>query len=244
MERSNSRFELKYRLDYFTYLKIKNAVQAHMKKDLYTMAAPGKGYLVRSLYYDTNEYQAYHEKMSGDNERVKFRIRTYHQTLSKNTPIRVELKERRSNMVIKQSSFVEPLAYQHFIKYHHWPNHESATLVEFEKYLHQKSLLPMIITEYYREGYETRIKNDLRITFDHDVRSAHATDLFPENVFFRQHHHHHLVLEIKFCSEPQTWVKNLVHAYGLKIIANSKFTQGIQLSRPDLHHPDGVVVVR
>ena len=51
-------------------------------------------------------------------------------------------------------------------------------------------------------------------------------------------------MEIKYKDDLPSWVKNLVQAYGLKIIANSKFTQGIQAARHDLSHPDGIVIIR
>lgn len=216
----------------------------YMKKDKYTQASKTNGYLVRSLYYDTYDYQSYHEKMSGDNERIKFRIRTYSIELNKNTPIRVELKGRRSSVVIKSSCFISPEEYTHFITHRHWKNSDDPVLKEFERYLIVKSLEPKIITQYYREGYETKFKNDLRITFDHEVKSTHSATLFPEKTFYREHHHNAIIMEIKFKHEPAIWVRNLVHQHGLRIIANSKFTQGIQVSRKDLHHSGGIITIR
>lgn len=74
---SSSRFELKYRIHYQDYLKIRNALQIYMNRDKYTRAARGRGYLLRSLYYDTDDYASYHEKMDGNNQRIKLRIRSY-----------------------------------------------------------------------------------------------------------------------------------------------------------------------
>jgi hypothetical protein len=244
LELAKSRFELKYRINFFTYLKIKNALHFYMKKDKFTRTAPGKGYLVRSLYFDSNDLSAYHEKMSGDNERIKFRLRTYNSTLHEKTLVRVELKARRNNLVIKKSDFVDLENYLHFIKYKHWKNHTNQTMIEFERYLHMKSLEPKIITQYYREGYETRTKDSLRITFDHDVQSTHADSLFPKHCFYNKHGFNTVILEIKFKDEPPGWVRKLVFENGLKVLANSKFTQGIQIARKDLHHPGGVVIVR
>ncbi|MCC5929267.1 MAG: polyphosphate polymerase domain-containing protein [Cyclobacteriaceae bacterium] len=240
----NTRFELKYRIQYHIYLRMRNALMAYMKKDKYTRASQDKGYLVRSLYYDTHQYRSYHEKMSGDNERVKFRIRTYSHQLQENTRIRVELKGRKSGLVIKKSCVVSPDEYLHFIKTGHWISANEPVLTEFERYLYLQDLQPKIITQYYREGYETRINSDVRITFDHDVRSAHAESLFPEHAFYKEHNHNSVVLEIKFSDDPPKWVTRLSHQYGLRVVANSKFTQGIQIARKDLYHPGGIVTVR
>jgi hypothetical protein len=41
-----------------------------------------------------------------------------------------------------------------------------------------------------------------------------------------------------------TWLEKLVRGHGLKVIANSKYTQSIQIARHDLHHPHNVILVR
>ena len=240
----NGRFELKYRLSHFQYLKLRNAIYPYMKKDRYTKVAAGNGYLVRSLYYDTYDYRAYFEKMSGNNQRIKFRLRSYSKTIKENGAVRVELKVRKANLVEKYSSFVPVDHYKYFILNRCWPQNNDPVLIEFERYLHLKDLRPQVITEYCREGYESRLNDGLRICFDHKVRSAHAADLFPGHLFFKMHHPHSIVLEIKFKDELSPWLKTLVQNQGLRIIANSKFTQAIQVARKDLYSPDGIVVVR
>lgn len=240
----NSRFELKYRIHYQDYLKIRNALLIYMKKDKFTEKAQGKGYLVRSLYYDTDQYASYHEKMDGNNERVKLRIRSYSNKPNDNSPIRVELKNRERNLVIKKSTFVTYDDYTTFQETGHWTNSTNPVLMEFETHRLSKLHKPKVLIQYLREGYETRVKNDLRMTFDFNVKSSHSNDLFPSHSFFREHDLHLVTMEIKYKDELPTWVKSLVHTYGLKVTANSKFTQGIQAARHDLSHPHGVITIR
>jgi SPX domain protein involved in polyphosphate accumulation len=240
----NSRIELKYRLNYFHYLKIRNAIIPYVKKDSFTLRSQGKGYLVRSLYFDTYDYKAYHEKMSGDSDRIKFRLRSYSQELDEHTVIKAELKVRKANVVEKHTTVISADYYKYFMRHHCWPENDNPILSEFERYVHLKELSPKVLIEYEREGYASRTKDDVRITFDHKVRSAQATNLFPGHLFYKVHHPHGVVLEIKFHDELPLWLTLLAQSHGLKVIANSKFTQGIQVARNDLHHPDGVVVVR
>lgn len=243
-DHKDSRFELKYRIHYTDFLRIRNALTIYMKKDRYTRAAGGKGYLVRSLYFDSDDFTSYHEKMNGNGERLKLRIRSYSTGMGKGMPVKAELKIRQGNLVIKKTTCVTDLEYMEFMRSGHWSNHDDPVLVEFESNFFGKSLKPKVLIEYLREGYESRIDNGLRITFDHKVRSAHADSLFPGHLFFREHNPGEVILEIKFKDEVPEWVKTLVFENGLKIIANSKFTQGIQASRNELHHPGGVVVIR
>lgn len=240
----NSRFEFKYRIPYQQYLKAKNALEIYMKKDKFTLRSQGKGYLVRSLYYDTNEYASYHEKMAGDNQRVKLRIRSYSEVGIDDTPIRAELKMRRRNLVIKKSSFVTYKDYLNFRENEHWGIEDNPTLIEFERYMLSYLHQPKVLIQYNREGYKSRDGNDLRITFDHKVKSGHSNSLFPDKIFLREHYPHVVIMEIKFKEGLPIWVKKLTQSLGLRIVANSKFTQAIQVSRNDLYHPGGIVVVR
>lgn len=237
------RFELKYRIHYRDYLRIRSTVRMYMRKDAYTQRAGGKGYLVRSLYFDSHDYRAYHEKMSGNSQRVKLRIRSYARGAEEAMPIKAELKIRAGNLVVKHSEGVTLAEYRAFARSGHWGRADPA-LEAFEAHLHGLLERPKVLIEYLREGYETRTGEDLRITFDHDVRSAHSRELFPGHAFFRTHHPQEVVMEIKFKKGLPAWVRHLVHQHGLKIVANSKFTQGIQAARNDLHHPGGIVVIR
>ncbi len=238
------RWELKYRIGVFQYHQLRNAIRGFMERDAFTPREAGAGYRVRSLYFDTHGYAAFEEKMAGTHERVKFRLRAYEATPGPDTRIRVELKKRQGQRVYKSSVFV-PLAHgEAFLASRHWPGAGHPILEEFAYLAHARDLRPKILVEYFREGYRSRAGDDLRVTFDHRVRSSHARALFGSGRFARLHHPHEIVFEMKYRTDPPTWVEGLARTFRLKMIANSKFTQGIQVARHDLLHPDGFVVVR
>lgn len=135
-----SRFELKYWLTPFQYYEIRNALLPYMKPDFFTRKARRKKYLVRSLYFDTHDYSAHQEKMSGNCDRVKFRLRTYSAAIEDTARIRVELKVRLANTMEKHSAFVSLDEYQHFMRQWHWPKNEEPVLGEFERYVHLRAL--------------------------------------------------------------------------------------------------------
>jgi hypothetical protein len=240
----SSRFELKYRITHYQYLKVRNALRPYMEMDSYTRRAAHQRYLVRSLYFDTSDYRAYDQKMSGDCDRIKFRLRTYEHAFSESAAVRVELKMRQGNLMNKKSVFVPNEEYRYFMQHRHWKDVDDPIAVEFERQSLTQDLRPVILVEYGREGYQAKLKNGLRITFDHRVRSAHARSLFPTHPFFRMLMPRRVILEIKFKEDLPLWVGRLVRDQGLKVIANSKYTQGLQVARHDLYHPDGVILVR
>ncbi len=208
-----------------------------MQMDKYSLAAPQQRYLVRSLYFDTDTFTNYVEKVHGDCDRVKLRIRSYSAEPSRNLPLRAEFKARRGITVEKHSTWIGLDDYQHFSSNRHWLEHTDPILVEFERYVHLKSLRPKIIVEYQREGYRARAGENVRITFDHRVRSAHAAMLFPSRPFFRYHHHDKVVLEIKCDATQPSWLQRMVKTHGLRPCTNSKYIQGINACRRDVTMP-------
>lgn len=240
----DSRFELKYQLSYFQYLKFRNAIRPYMTMDPFTVNQASKRYLVRSLYFDTYDYHSFHQKMSGDCDREKFRLRTYPYGEEYLKHVRVELKMRQGNLSIKKSVFVSIDEYHHFMNKRHWQVIDDPITNAFERKLLTQHLQPMVLVEYDREGYQTRLKSNLRITFDHRVRSSHANSLFPEKIFYRNLYPRNVILEIKFKDSLPQWLESLVRIHGLRVIANSKYTQSILVARHDLHHPGNVILVR
>ena len=241
---TDSRYELKYRLTYFQYLKIRNAIRPYMLMDPYTRAQLANRYIVRSLYFDTFDYRLFYQKVSGDCDRAKFRLRTYPLGEEFLHHVRVELKTRQGNLSIKKSVFVSIQEYQHFMHTRHWQAVEDPITTAFEHRLLTQNLRPMVLVEYDREGYRTRLKSSLRVTFDHRLRCVESRTLFPERCFYRYLYPSNVVLEIKFTDSLPKWLAELVRAQGLKVIANSKYTQSIQIARNDLYHPQNVILVR
>jgi len=236
-DNNNWRFEYKYRLLPQQYHQVRAAIRPFMRADAFTNIAPQGRYLVRSLYFDSADFRAYQEKVNGDCDRTKLRIRTYARSLQENPDIRVEMKARKGMSMEKHSTFISSAYYKRFMQSSHWPILEDPLLIEFERYIRLKTLVPLILVEYLREGFSARAQRGLRITFDHHVQSAKAKSLFPLTPFFRTHQRSVIILEIKCDKSQPNWLRQLVQAHGLRIVANSKFSQGIEISRPEIVQP-------
>ncbi|MFO8063692.1 MAG: polyphosphate polymerase domain-containing protein [Spirochaetia bacterium] len=231
--RSTSRFERKYRLSIAEYQRVRNAVRAFMKPDYYTAQSSGR-YLVHSLYYDTRDYRAYHERNDGDYGRIKLRIRVYTDTADEEPPVLVELKTKKGAVMEKHSSFASYARYLHFLTHGRWDSPDDPVLVEFERLVRSRSLQPVLLVQYRREGYRSRDGlHSTRLTLDHNVHSSHARELFPGDLVLKPHRPRNIILEIKTArrEEPE-WLRSIVRGHSLKAVSNSKYVQGIEIVRP------------
>ncbi len=235
--RSMSRYELKYRLTCPQYLALRNALRPLMKPDPFTAAAPGGRYLVRSLYYDSHDYKAYFEREDGQFGRIKLRIRSYVDCPEDNTRLSVELKTKKGKFMDKYGVFTDMSQYRHFLQTGHWDAPLDPVLMEFERLLHVRSLLPCIIVQYRREGFSPRSGEPFRLTMDHDICSARSDHLFPEHLLLHPHRPKSIILEIKYKEREPDWLLRLARQHDLKIVSNSKYVQGIEAVRPDMVTP-------
>jgi SPX domain protein involved in polyphosphate accumulation len=138
----------------------------------------------------------------------------------------------------KYGCFITTSQYQEFMNKRHWPLKNNPVLDEVEQNFHSKHLQSKVLVEYLREGFQSRCRDDIRITFDHKVRSAFSKSLFPQNkIFFRSHHPQTIILEIKQYEKQPDWLRNIVQRHSLKIVANSKYVQGIEVACPEVVTP-------
>tara|TARA_B100002003_G_scaffold145433_1_gene134703 strand:+ start:294 stop:998 length:705 start_codon:yes stop_codon:yes gene_type:complete len=225
--KQETRFELKYQLSLFEYQKIKCALAGFTDFDKYTMATPRKMYPVRSLYFDTFNYNAYVEKITGENNRVKLRLRSYYKTKDSSPFVNVELKTRRGLNIIKHSARVSTGEYDYFIKRRRWSDNKVGVLIDFERLVLLNDLKPNLLVDYYREAHVPKDKSDVRITFDHSMRFAKSSLLFSKSLFFRSKDIK-VIMEIKTKGEGPQWLQHIVRSYGLKAVPNSKYAIGIE----------------
>ncbi len=230
----NSRFELKYRIPYSEYYKIKNIIKKHMKEDKYTEKSATKKYLVRSIYYDNYQLKNYHEKINGNYSRIKIRFRTYTKEPDDNSLLSVELKTRTGELMEKFSTLISYAEYKEFIEQRNFANMKNRVLNEVARLFNVHNFEPLVVVEYLREGYESRDKRRLRMTFDHDVKFQKTKDLFDKKEIFRKCQNRDIIFEIKYTGKLPFWVSSMIKEYGLKRLANSKYCQAIEATHLDM----------
>ncbi len=222
------RFELKYQLTIFEYLKVKNRMISHVCLDDYSARSDAGRYFIRSLYYDTFDYRAYAEKITGELNRIKIRMRSYFENKESAPFVSAELKTRKGSQITKFSTHIPIDHYIRFEQTGSWQTDDNPVLTEIKRLIILNALTPKLLVDYEREAYYPRDKNEVRITFDHSIRFASSNELYPKKAFFRSKDPHLVVMEIKTGSVYPRWLENIITHYGLKSVPNSKYAHGIE----------------
>ena len=162
------RHELKYYLSYTDYLELQKRLRLTVPHDAH--AGQNGKYFIRSLYFDDLYDSALTEKMSGVDERDKYRLRTYNMN---SDIIKLERKRKVSGYILKDSIGLTKGECNAILN-----NDVGFLLKRKEPFAHEmyvefvtKQLRPCVIVDYLREPFIFPYE-DVRITFDTKIRTG------------------------------------------------------------------------
>jgi SPX domain protein involved in polyphosphate accumulation len=229
-----NRLEIKYLVDRGRRTALSQDLQAFMSPDSYS--GPGGGYTIRSLYFDTPDYRAYHEKIAGTAVRHKLRIRAYGDEVG-NTPwVRLEVKSRYLNYIHKIAvdvsredyGEIEQALARRIMPPAHLLKPESGAK-EFFRLQRQQNMQPVVIVQYRRQAFERRELHRVRVNFDDElVATRNLSLLQPLKGARRILRPGSAVLEIKVDNTMPYWLHDLITKYDLQNEAISKYCYAVR----------------
>ncbi len=189
------------------------------------------GYLVRSLYFDTIYNTDFEEKQEGLLNRKKIRLRSYS---LKEPYVKLEMKEKfndnqrkRSLLITKEeASRLIECDYSVLIKD---KNNKFAEELYLE--MSTKRYVPKCIVEYQRKAFIVP-ENDIRITFDSDLRATESNlDFFSNNLpLYPVGHPDDVTMEVKYNHFLFSYVKDLLDNCKKTQTSNSKYCRARSVS--------------
>lgn len=186
----------------------------------------GKGYFVRSLYFDSHNDRSLRETEEGLLFRKKYRMRIYDLDTK---DVKFEIKHKRGEYVFKETATIsEDTAikalngsYTDLLKY------ENDVLNRIYADFILENYQPKLIVEYKREAFFIDLFNT-RITFDSNIRiNNNRFDIFARelNTMPLVLHNKHL-LEIKFDQILPEHIRQILQIDSFEKIGFSKYSIG------------------
>ena len=215
------RHEIKVFITLSDYISIKNRL-----KNLATLdknAGDSGIYHIRSLYFDNFNDKALMEKISGFNNREKFRIRFYNHNHSF---IRLEKKSKLNGLCYKSSAPLTKEECQKILNgdINFLKDSNKDVLKEFYCKLKYQCLKPKTIVDYTREAYIFNAGN-VRITVDRNIKSGlYSTNIFDPNLpTLGLVNDNPIILEIKYDNFLPDIIRDLVQTNTRRQTAVSKY---------------------
>lgn len=216
------RHELKYFISQGQYTLLSNRLRLTMELDP-NARANGGDYFIRSLYFDDPMDTAFREKMRGNDDRDKVRLRIYNMDQDGG---KLECKHKKESYIYKQSlSLSRPecdmlLAGKHgFLLKRPEPFARQMYRAFTTSYLK-----PAVLVDYDREAYIYPYQT-VRVTFDKNLATGlRDTRIFePKLTTFPVLEGYDMILEVKFNDYLPTYIRDLIQCGAHARSAISKY---------------------
>lgn len=221
---SVKRNELKYYISNLEYQVMVKKLVHVLKADGFS--TPGKGYFIRSLYFDSFDDECLYEKQSGDMFRAKYRMRIYD---TKSESVKFEIKNKANNQIFKETATITKESAYKIIDgdYGELLTYNNPILNKIFKKFTEKQYKPKVIIDYTRDAFMFDFFN-LRITFDKDLHSCNTDfDIFSDNLHTipvilegKQ------IMEIKYETVLPEYIHRTLQLDACERMAISKYTLG------------------
>ncbi len=196
----------------------------------------GGEYTVKSIYFDTPDLECYYQKLAGVKRRNKVRMRGYNKG-EFGARVFFEIKKKVDEPLTKHRA---PLEFETALKILRGepinglivPDAKFPKAIEnvqrFMYHILSRRMRPVVNVIYEREPYQALFKdpeNDLRITFDKNLRAVADPEL--DQLFYEDYpilvNGKHFIMEVKFNHYLPGWVKAIIASIGLKKGPASKY---------------------
>lgn len=206
-----------------------------MNIDNYAQFNKDNKYLVRSLYFDNDDYNNFFEKVDGIKIRKKFRLRSYDKQLNSKIPIFLEMKGRVHDRIIKKRLLIDRNDLKYFEKLNNleelYKKYNKNTLIkDFIYDVKKKRIKPKIMIDYNRRPLINKFGLYFRLTFDSDLITSKSNHLFynkDKSNFALQYKPGNSILEVKFERSIPAWFHRIIQSYNLNRRSISKFVLGV-----------------
>ena len=226
-----NRFELKYIINEGLVPGIREFLRCHLEPDEYARPELANNYEIHSLYLDSPGLALCLATMHGHKNRFKLRIRFYDEDPS--NPVFFEVKQRLNDIINKDRVAVHRSAVIRILE-HNWPEpgdllqYSPKNFASLNRFCSLRNVLQadgQIFVSYLREAYVTPFDDQVRVTFDHQLRASHfdrELRLIPIPTWL-QPPIEGVVLELKFCDRFPQWMHDLVQEFNLERTVMAKY---------------------
>lgn len=224
-----SRVESKFLLNLGQYEYLKHRFEFLFPRDSFT--TQGK-YPVFSQYLDTQELRFFYDKIDGEFDHTKIRIRKYSRNLRSKGPVFLEAKLKEGSDQRKIRLMHEDASFEHFqvINWKHLPPEEMKYFLEVSAW---GPLTPTVNVFYDREPFEITFEDTLRLRLNFDTN---ILALFPGETQVQDAHFHErsllapqtVLLEIKMSyDEFPRFLQDEMRAIGAERTEFSKYCSSL-----------------
>ena len=205
------RHELKFFINQGQYQLLSRALDRVLDRD--PNGDENNEYHIRSLYFDTIYNTALYDKINGQQNRDKYRIRIYNLS---DRVIKLECKTKVGSLISKRSLSIPRDLCEQLMAGDPYglETTRSGLLTDVYREMTVNLLRPVVLVDYVREAY-LHPAEEVRITFDKQLRSGlRSTELFNPHVpTVPPFDNGEIILEVKYNQVMPPYIRDLLCTY-------------------------------
>lgn len=188
------------------------------------------GYIIRSLYFDTEYDGDFFDKEYGMEIRKKLRLRIYDPNSESAV---LEMKQKQGDQQRKRSLRMRREDAQRLIACDYTPllNYSEPFAAECYALMNSRCYRPRTVIQYRRKAFIAK-ENSIRVTFDHQIdATASNFDMFDPKLIMNPVMGKSLVvLEVKYNGFLLDYIKEMLGSLGKSELSVSKYCMARQIS--------------
>lgn len=198
------RVEKKYILSAQQYQEFKRRIDTNIEEDTYNK------YTICNIYFDTDSYDLIRESLNKPPYKEKMRLRSYGIPNEKDM-VFIELKKKYDHTVFKRRLSCTLHEAEIFLKYGKAISGNDQVFHEIEYFMNFHHPYPKLYLAYDRSAFRGKIDQDLRITFDFNIRYRNY-DLHLSDGDYGEHYFQKkdVLMEIKVAQSLPLWLVDIL----------------------------------
>lgn len=198
------RIEKKYLVTREKYNLLLEAMEPYMSVDSYGQHTIG------NVYYDTDTYELVSRSIEKPKYKEKFRVRSYG-IPKEEDKVFLEIKKKYKGIVYKRRVSMTLKEAEAYLEKGIKPQKEGQILKEIDYFMSFYKLTPKVYLAYDRVAYFGKQNKDVRITFDHNIRSRQCNMSLAEGDYGTPLlDDYHYLMEIKVPGAMPLWLSKIL----------------------------------
>lgn len=211
------RYEKKYLLTENQYKLMREKLATYMEVDCYGL------HTINNIYYDTPDYQLIRQSLSKPVYKEKLRMRSYG-TATLESDVFIEIKKKFDGVVYKRRVSMKLLEANKYLLKEKQANKTTQITREIDWFLKVYELSPKVFLAYDRIALFGKKDEDLRITFDTNIRWREENlDLTKGSNGRQLLQPGQVLMEIKIPQVMPLWLSHLLDELEIRSTSFSKY---------------------
>ncbi len=227
-EIANWRHEIKAFLTLTQIKQFSETLHPYVTKDPYFQS--NKDIIIQTLYFEDLQESSYFQKINGNQDRVKYRVREYFNQITEPKTVFIETKRRLGFYISKSRSEIKKDLFLRLpsTPYYQLLDHikEDSNLYWFYQNTFAGSFFPAVLTQYKRTTWQTKRTDQpkVRISFDTNVKYAGPEKFINgKGIFYPALPAHTGIMEIKASQNIPFWLLKIIQNIPINFEPISKF---------------------